>query len=144
NGDLIMEMSAINWLAVVAASLVGFVIGFLWYGPLFGKKWMASVGLSEEQVQQSNMAKTFGFTFIFQFIMAFCLAMFFYGSPEGAATMTAGAGAFYGFLTGFGWVATAIGVNALYEQKSWSYIFINGGFWIIVFTLMGWILGAWN
>jgi hypothetical protein len=139
-----MEMSAINWLAVVAASLVGFAIGFVWYGPLFGKKWMASVGLTEEDAQNGNMGKIFGVTFVLQFIMAFCLAMFFYGDPSSADMITGGSGAFYGFLTGFGWVATAIGVNALYEQKSWSYMFINGGFWIVVFTLMGLIIGAWK
>jgi len=110
-----MEMSAINWLAVVAASLVGFGIGFVWYGPLFGKKWMASVGMTEEDAQNGNMGKIFGVTFILQFIMAFCLAMFFYSDPTAAEQVTAGSGAFYGFLTGFGWVATAIGVNALYE-----------------------------
>ncbi|MEQ9035021.1 DUF1761 domain-containing protein [Gracilimonas sp.] len=137
-------MSAINWLAVVAASLVGFAIGFVWYGPLFGKKWMASVGMTEEDAQNGNMGKIFGFTLIFQFIMAFCLAMFFYGDPASAEMINGSNGAFYGFLTGFGWVATAIGVNALYEQKSWTYIFINGSFWIVVFTLMGLILGAWK
>jgi hypothetical protein len=63
-----METVAINWLAVVAASLVGFAIGFIWYGPLFGKPWMASVGMTEEDAQKGNMAKIFGFTFIFQFI----------------------------------------------------------------------------
>ena len=44
-----MDMSAINWFAVVAAVLVGFPVGYLWYGPLFGKQWMASVGLTEEK-----------------------------------------------------------------------------------------------
>lgn len=139
-----MEMSAINWLAVIAATLVGFAIGFVWYGPLFGKKWMALVGMTEEDAQNGNMPKIFGVTFVLQFIMAFCLAMFFYGDPSSADMITAGSGAFYGFLTGFGWVATAIGVNALYEQKPWSYMFINGGFWIVVFTLMGLIIGAWK
>ena len=117
-----METVVINWFAVVAASLVGFAIGFIWYGPLFGKAWMQSVGMTEEDAQNGNMAKTFGISFIFQFIMAYCLAMFF-GNEVGLQD-----GTFYGFFTGFGWVATAIGVNALYEQKSWKYIFINGGF----------------
>ena len=133
-----MEGVTINWLAVIAASLVGFVIGFIWYGPLFGKAWMEAVGLDEEKAQKGNMAKIFGVTFLLQLIMAYCLAMFFGNEIDLQQ------GAFYGFLTGFGWVATAIAVNALYEQKSWKYIFINGGFWIIVFTLMGLILGAWK
>lgn len=139
-----MEMSAINWLAVVAASLVGFAIGFVWYGPLFGKRWMKSVGMTEEDAQKGNTSKIFGVSFVFQFIMALCLAIFFYGDPASADMINGSNGAFYGFLTGFGWVAMAIGVNALNELKSWSYIFINGGFWIVVITLMGLILGAWK
>lgn len=139
-----MDLSAINWLAVIAASLVGFLIGFIWYGPLFGKKWMELVGMTEEEVQSGNMKKTFGFTFIFQLVMAFCMAMFFFGDPEAASMMNAANGSFYGFLTGFGWVSMVLAVNALYEQKSWSYIFLNGGYWIIVYTLMGLILGSWH
>jgi hypothetical protein len=133
-----MEGVTINWLAIIAASLVGFAVGFLWYGPVFGKKWMEATGLTESDIQGGNMVKIFGFTLIFQFIMAYCLAMFF-GNEVGLQE-----GAIYGFLAGFGWVAMAIGVNALYERKSWKYIFINGGFWVVVYTLMGLILGAWK
>lgn len=133
-----MEGVTINWLAIFAASLVGFAIGFLWYGPLFGKQWMETLRLTESDIQGGNMAKIFGFTFVFQFIMAYCLAMFF-GNEVGLQE-----GALYGFLAGFGWVAMALGVNGLYERKSWKYIFINGGFWVVVYTLMGLILGAWK
>ncbi|SMO86496.1 DUF1761 domain-containing protein [Gracilimonas mengyeensis] len=136
-GGINMEAVTINWLAVLAATLVGFAVGFVWYGWLFKKAWMNAVGITEEEVAKGNMAKISGLTFLFQFIMAYCLAMFFGNEVQ------AGTGAFYGFLTGFGWVATALGVNALYEQKSWKYIGINGGFWIVVFTLMGLIIGAW-
>ncbi|MTI88241.1 MAG: DUF1761 domain-containing protein [Balneolaceae bacterium] len=139
-----MDYSAINWLAVGAATLIGFAIGFVWYGPLFGKSWMESVGMDEESVKKANMKKVFGISLILQFIMAYCLAMFFYGDPEAASQITAGSGAFYGFLAGFGWVATALSVNALYEQKSFKYMLINGGYWILTFTLMGLILGAWK
>lgn len=139
-----MDLSNINFLAVIAATLSTFLVGWLWYGPLFGKAWMKEIGVTEDEVEQGNMAKIFGFSFVFEFIMAFCLAMFFYGSPEGAEMITAGSGAFYGFLTGFGWIFFAMAVNSLYEQKSWKYIFINGGYWTVTFTIMGLILGAWK
>lgn len=90
------------------------------------------------------MAKIFGLAFIFEFIMAFNLAMFLTGTPEGAEQITAETGAFYGFLTGFGWVFLAMAVNSLFEQRSWKYIFINGGYWAISFTVMGLIIGAWK
>ncbi|MBI3341870.1 DUF1761 domain-containing protein, partial [Candidatus Curtissbacteria bacterium] len=34
----------INYMAVVAAAVVNMVLGFLWYGPLFGKPWMKMMG----------------------------------------------------------------------------------------------------
>jgi len=47
-------------------------------------------------------------------------------------------------LTGFGWVAMAIGVNAMFEQRSFTHIAIVGGYWVVIFILMGLILGAWR
>ena len=139
-----MDLSALNWLAIIAATLPGFVVGFFWYGPLLGSAWMRESGMTEEKIAQGNMARTFGLAFVFQFVMAFCLAMFFYGDPDAAELVTAGTGMLYGFLTGFGWVAMAIAVNSLFEQRSFNYIAIHGGYWIVVFTLMGLILGAWK
>ena len=136
--------SEINWLAVIAASLVGFVVGFLWYGPVFGKAWMAESGMTEEKAKEGNMGKIFGLSFIFQFIMAYCLAMFFFGTPEGAAQITIGSATFYGFLTGAGWILPAFAISGLFEQKSWKLILIHGGYWVVTFTLMGLVLGAWR
>ena len=111
-----MDMSLLNIWAILVATLSTFVVGWLWYGPLFGKSWMAATGLTEEQLQQGNMAKIFGLAFVFELII----------------------------LTGFGWVFFALAVNSLYEQKSWKYIFINGGYWTVAFTVMGLIIGAWK
>lgn len=135
-----MDGVSINWFAVLAAAFAGFVVGGLWYSPLlFGNLWMRVAGVSEEQVAQGNKAKIFGFTLIFLLIMSVCLAMFL-ATPD----ITLQKGALYGFLTGFGWIFFAIGVVALFELRSWSYILINGGYWVVTMTLMGAILGAWK
>ena len=52
--------------------------------------------------------------------------------------MTAGA------LTGLGWVALAIGINYLYERKSFRIWLINAGYMAVGFTIMGAIIGAWQ
>ncbi|MBO6524190.1 MAG: DUF1761 domain-containing protein [Balneolaceae bacterium] len=129
----------INYLAVLVASLIGFVVGFLWYGPLFGKAWMAEVGMTEEKQQSGNMAKIFGTTFVLQVIMTYCLAMFLADDSIDLAM-----GAFYGFLTGAGWILPTMIINNLYEQRSFKLSFIQGGYWVVVFTLMGLVLGAWR
>ena len=134
-----MDGVTINWIAVIAATVAGFMIGGLWYSPLlFEKPWMRAAGITEEQVKSANMPKIFGTAFAFQFVMAYCLAMFL-AAPD----IDLMRGALYGFFTGFGWLFFGIGTNAMFEQRSWSYIFINGGFWTVNMTAMGAILGAW-
>jgi MFS family permease len=133
-----MDEMSVNWFSVAGASIVGFVVGFLWYGPLFGKAWLKAVGLTEEDTRKANMVKVFGISFVLQFMMAYCLAMFF--GPD----ITTATGTLFGFLAGLPWVAAAIAINALYEQKSWQYILINGGYWTVTFTVMGVVLGTWH
>ncbi|SMO90514.1 DUF1761 domain-containing protein [Fodinibius sediminis] len=138
-----MDLSNINFFAVVTATLSTFAVGWLWYGPLFGQLWMKTVGLTEAELAEANMLKIFGLAFIFELIMAVNLAIFLTGSSEAAEQMTGGLGAFYGFLTGFGWVFFALAVTGLFERRSWKYILINGGYWCVGFTLMGLIIGSW-
>lgn len=134
-----MDLSTLNWLAVLAAALVPFVTGFLWFGPVLGKAWMAASGMTEEKARQGNMGKIFGVSALLQLLMSFCLAMFL-NTPEIGASQ----GAFYGFLTGFGWIGPAFAVSALFEQRSGAYMLIHGAYWTVSFTLMGLVLGAWR
>ncbi|EED35451.1 putative integral membrane protein [Luminiphilus syltensis NOR5-1B] len=135
-----MDFSTVNWIAVIVAAFSGFVIGGLWYSPvLFGNTWMEAAGLSEEQVRSGNNAKIFGFSFFFLLVMSANLAVFL-NTPD----ITWQSGAFYGFLAGFGWVFFALGIVALFELRSWTYIFVNGGYCVVALTVMGMILGGWR
>lgn len=129
----------INWLAVLAATVAGFALGGLWYGPLFGRPWMLSIGMDPETVKNTpkkGLRQLLTITFLLQWIMALCLA-FFIGN-EADALM----GTVYGLLTGLPWVALAIVVNALYEGKSLNYMLINGAYWTLNFGIMGLVIGA--
>jgi hypothetical protein len=135
-----MNPNQINWLAVVAAALSTFVVGVLWYSPvLFGKVWLKANGFTEAQAQSFNKARAFGGAFLLALVMSANLAMFL-ADPTTTLLwgMTAGA------LAGVGWVAAGLAVVALFENRSWSYILVNGGYLIVSFVLMGAILGAWR
>ena len=134
-----MDMSLVNWLAVIVAALSGFAVGGLWYAPpLFGNAWMADSKLTAEEIQKGNKAKIFGFTALFSLIMAANLAMFL---ADAKTDVTWGATA--GFLAGI-WTFGAIAIHSLFELRSWRYIFINGGYSIASLTLMGAIIGLWR
>src|SRR5215213_4815548 len=127
-----MDMSTVNWLAVIAAGVSAFVLGGIWYSPaLFGKAWMTENNLTVSDVQAGNKAKIFGWSFVLTLIMAVNLAMFL-NTPEVHLAM----GIMYGFLTGI-WIFCGIAIVALFEYKSTRYIFLNGGYCLVALTLMG-------
>jgi hypothetical protein len=129
----------LNIWAVLVAALSTFLIGGLWYSPaLFGKVWMRENGFTEESMKNANMAKIFGLAFLLAVISAVNLAMFM--GPESDPAM----GAFYGFLAGFGWVATFVGTHYLFERKSFTLFLINAGYSVVALTIMGVIVAVWK
>ncbi|HPF26847.1 MAG TPA: DUF1761 domain-containing protein [Steroidobacteraceae bacterium] len=135
--DASQAMTTINWLAVLAAAASGFVIGGLWYGPLFGKAWMTAAGMTEEKVRAGNPAITYGLTFVLSLIAAFSLAMFIGGGDLQF-------GLFAGFMTGLTFVAVALGITYLFEKRPLNLWLINSGYQVVFFTVMGAILGGWK
>jgi hypothetical protein len=132
-------MGEVNYLAVAAAALSMFLIGGLWYSPLlFHRMWMKANGFKETDVKGGE-GKIFGLAFLFSLLMAANLAAFLAGPDTNLAW-----GATAGLLAGLGWVALGIGIVALFERRSWTYILVNGGYFVVSFTVMGAILGAWR
>lgn len=158
----------INFLAILAATLVTLPIGFIWYNPkVFGTIWMNETGMTEEKAKGANMLKVFGLTILFSLMIAFILqpivihqfgAMGMVGGPEvtnikpsyaafmadyGTAYRTFKHGALHGFMTGLFLALPLVGINSLFERKSWKYILINSGYFIVCLTIMGGILCGW-
>lgn len=135
-----MDFSTLNWLAVIVSALVFFALGALWYNPkVFGTIWMKETGITEDDAKKANIAKTFGLTLLFSFIMALNLGLMLNAPEIGAAE-----GAMYGFFAGFGWVAMSIFIFGQYEFRSTRYMLIHAGYTTLGLTLMGLILGAWK
>lgn len=135
--DATTAATNINWLSVILAAVSSFVVGGIWYGPIFGKAWMKAFNLTEENLATRNLAMVFGLSFILTLIAAINLEMFI------GADASLSFGAFAGFAAGVGWVATFLGILYLFEKQSLAGIFINAGYCIVALTLMGVILGAW-
>ena len=135
-----MNVQEMNLLAVLVAAMSAFVVGGLWYSPLLcGAAWMRANNFTDDQVAGFRKIRMFGWSIPLLLIMAINLGVFLADDQtDWVWGMTAGA------LTGVGWVGPAVAVVALFENKSWSYIFINAGYNIVAFTLMGLIIGAWR
>ena len=154
-----------NLLAICIAALVPIALGFVWYNPnVFGKAWMKAAEVTEEKLKSGNMAVVFGVSLVLSFLLAFFTTglviheMGVYGMTEGqmdgAITQAfleewAGKyrsfkhGALHGAMSGVGIVFPIIAINGMFERKSWKYIFINSGYWIVCLAIMGSIIGGW-
>lgn len=133
-----MDFSSLNWLAVFIAAILSFVVGGLWYSPLlFGKAWLKEMGFADEDMQ-GDMARIFGLSFVASLVIAINLAMFL--GPDASLGWGLAAGA----LAGVGWVAMAIGIIYLFSRHSLKLYFIDAGYNVVTFTLMGGLLGLWQ
>jgi hypothetical protein len=135
--DMATVFSNINWLSVVLAAVSSFLVGGIWYGPLFGKAWMDAFGFSEEELAQRNMPLVFGGALALALIASANLEMFI-GAEAGVAFGFAA-----GFAAGLGWVAAFLGILFLFEKRSLKAFLIDGGYCTVALSLMGIILGAW-
>lgn len=154
----------INFLALLLAALSTLVVGFIWYNPkVFGNIWMKEAGLTEEDMKGANMVKIFGLSIVYAFLISFILQMLTIhqfgamgmvgGDPTvakpsyaafmadyGTAFRTFKHGALHGFMTGLFMAFPLIGTGALYERRSFKYVMVSSGFWIVCFTIMGGII----
>ncbi|HSD13580.1 MAG TPA: DUF1761 domain-containing protein [Flavobacterium sp.] len=159
-----------NFLAVLVASLITLLVGFVWYNPkVFGTIWMKETGMTEEKAKQGNMLKIFGLTIFYSLMLAFVVpalvihqmgALGMVGGPEfiasakpsyaafmadyGDAFRSYQHGALHGFMSGLFLALPITAINSLFEQKSWKYILINAGYWIVSLTIMGAIICGWK
>src|SRR4029078_7127787 len=109
-GAAMHPFPAINYLAVLVAAIVIFVLGGLWYSPLlFAKRWIALQNRTEEQIRAqvaaSNMPLMYLSAFICAFIQACVLAMVS-GHMSQVADMSVAHAAIFSALIWLGFAAT--------------------------------------
>ena len=124
---------------------------------------MKEAGLKEENMKDFNMIKVFSLSIVYAFLISFILQMLTIhqfgalgmvgGDPTiakpsyaafmadyGTAFRTFKHGALHGFMTGLFMILPVTGTNALYEKRSFKYVMVTSGFWIVCFTIMGGII----
>jgi Protein of unknown function (DUF1761) len=133
-------MVEINYSAVVVAALSGFAVGALWYGPLFGKQWMAASGVTEADIKHTNFQKIYGITFVMSVIAAFVLARVIVRFDA----TTARGGIETGLWMWLGFVVTVQVTDALFNRGSLKLVAIDSGYRLVWAVVMGVILAVWR
>lgn len=163
-----MEM---NVIILFIAALVPMIIGFVWYGPLFGNAWMKEMNFTKESLKGQNMIKVFILSYIFSLLVAFFLQFIVIhqggvfstllesGSTElqgdvlvyfedfmakyGDNYRTFKHGALHGAMSGLFFVLPVLSIIAMFERKSVKYVAINAGYWVVTLAIIGGIICEW-
>ncbi len=129
------DFTQLNWMAVLIATAAAFVLGGIWYGPLFSKPWMKAFGLSEDELGKRHPAKVFGLAILWTLLAALMLALFI--EPDADLHL----GAMTGFFIGLGFITTFMGIHYAFEGRGLKILLINAGYSTLALTLMGAIIG---
>ena len=117
------------WLLFIAA-VSAFVVGGIWYGPVFGKAWARENGFPEGY-QAGSPARVFGVSFLFTFFAAAGYLHLIGFSDDVLAS--AAHGAAVGALI----AATSFGINYQFCGKSLKLLLIDGGYHTVQFAVIG-------
>lgn len=133
----------INYLAVLASGVIMMVLGYLWYGPLFGKPWMKLVGITKSDMEKSkkkSMVKEYVLMAISSLVLAYVFdhILIAFGS---STLVMALQGAIWTWL---GFVATTMLGGVLWLKRSLNLYFIDAGYYLVGMILIGIVLTFWK
>ena len=127
----------INAWPVVASMVISMVLGFIWYGPLFGKKWMALSGITMPDTKPSFavMLKPMAISLVGAFLMSSALSFSIafhnaYYSTSGIMTDLS-----FAFVLWLGFIVPAYLNFVAWEQKSGTITLINTGYWLVFLSI---------
>ena len=161
-----------NYLVLFITAVIPLFTGFFWYGPLFKNAWMKEMNFTEESMKGANMGLIFGLSYVLGLIISVGLipvvihqigifstlageSGFNEQSGEAYATFTSlmeqygnrfrtfKHGAFHAGLLGFFIAMPILAIQAMFERKSFKYITINVGYWVVTLAIMGGVVCQW-
>lgn len=132
-----IPLASINWLAVLVGVVVSNGLGFLWYGPLFGKTWLRLIGKRAEEIESDPgmYMKTALASAVAMIALNLAVAAF------GATTFLAGF--IVGVVVFIGFGATGTYVYTTFEGPPESVWLLYAAYQVIVFAVMGGVFALW-
>ena len=146
-------MHEVNLLAVLVAGIVPMIVGVLWYGPLFGKRWLQLVETTAEEIQEKgiNPLKTYGVSFLLALVTASILAQLFAGMGGAARVVSiagksgdALAGVYLALMALIAFILPVGYQSAAYEERKAGLFWLNLGHNGVALLGQAVIVTAWS
>jgi hypothetical protein len=140
---MIQVIQSLNYPHVFVVTVVGFLLGWLWYSPvMFNKAWVTEMQNSSQALAnlKGRMGQATAVAFLFTLLSTFGLAALIDAHNTVGAVKGAELGAFVGAIL----VGSRMLNSAVWENRSARLLRINIGHEIVLFALQGALLGCWR
>lgn len=136
-----MKELKMNYLAVLVSVIWMFVLGFLWYGPLFGEPWMGMVGLDMSTIEANPPGASLWVSNVIGSALPIIMLAWLFTRMQVTSAIT---GMVLGALMGLIFFLSPTIVNGMFAQQPYELAWITGGFQTVGWAGSGMILGAWK
>ena len=139
-------MLSINYLAVLVCAVLAMVVGYVWYGPMFGRKWMEIAGASPDDLEaRKKMQKGVTVLYIVQFLLTlfqvYVLAYYIAGWTDASGVENS-------LWIWAAFIMPTVAATAMWNNDSakvsWARFLIQAGYQLVIFVIFGLVLGFWK
>jgi hypothetical protein len=135
-----MAFSLVNWWAVLAATAINMFVGFLWYGPLFGSRWLRLMEKDRSEISGGSSPLTYLIPMVAAFFSSVVLAIVL-GLLR---VFSLWSGVMWGALLWTAFGATALLTTGVFESRkqglSWMFI----SYMVTVHAINGGMFALWR
>ena len=136
----------VNYIAVLLCGIANMILGYLWYGPFFGKQWEKLVGLTADKKAKAKktMQQTYGLMFVMSLLMAYVLFHFIWYAAPGSLTLFIAIKIAVWLWIGF--IGTVSLSKYLFspDRKSIKLFYIESGYYLVGLIIMSIIFYAFK
>jgi len=134
----------VNYWAVLFAAVITFILGAVWYGPVFGKQWMKITGSDKRSTEENKklmdeITPYYGIVFLFALLTNYVLYHF-----VKAWSTTSGMETAFWIWLGF---SMPVAANAMWEGLSRQMVLkkflIVSGYLFVSLMISGYIFTMW-
>lgn len=136
-----IELSGLNYWAILVAWLFNIVLGAWWYSPMgFQRLWSKLSGVDMMKMPKDAANRAIGLVALSALLQTIILAIIVHSMD----ITTAMKGLEVGLLLWFGLTAVTTVGNTLYSRLSLKFWWLNASFFLVVMTVGAVILAVWR
>jgi hypothetical protein len=140
---MVIDVGALNWLAVIVGAAIYFVLGAVWYSPLlFARPWQAAIGWDDSRAQPQTNPVTYVVPAVLYLIAAVATGLI----AAATGTDTLEEGVTLGLVTGLGFALPMVGVEATFDPnkpKPVVWFVITTAYHLIGFVVLAVVIAIW-